>query len=245
LVEWENMETKILEKKHKRSRLGILLVIFFALCIISILVIRPAGPPIKSLDTLRESDIRQISLALEAYYDASGGKYPQSETLPNLIAPEVNLPADPGNGPCSSYQWISNMADPQKFCVWACLQDGKFYVANQKGVKISDKAPIDLNCGEETIKETFLIKGIPNEPEINVTVEDVSIPLDKNEAIKIYKAVVGEEPNCSFSYGGEKIECPIERIDNGWLIEVGIMGLNQRGFEINENNKTVNIYPGL
>ena len=97
-------------------------------------------------DYRRESDIRQVSLAMEMYYDQEM-KYLQSKTLPVAIGSYLDpVPQDPGNGPCSSYQWISNMSDSQQYCAWACLRDGKFFVASEKGTKKSDKAPTSLYC---------------------------------------------------------------------------------------------------
>lgn len=53
---------------------------------------------------------------------------------------------DPGQGPCSSYQRIPNSNDLQKYCVWACLENGKFFAASKKGTKLLEEAPTDLNC---------------------------------------------------------------------------------------------------
>jgi len=97
-------------------------------------------------DIEREIDIASISLAMETYY-VDKKNYLQSENLPVSIGSYLNpVPQDSGDGPCSSYQWISNINDSQKYCVWACLIDGKFYVASQKGVTSTDKAPTSLDC---------------------------------------------------------------------------------------------------
>lgn len=99
----------------------------------------------KSRDSRRESDIRQINIAMDMYYD-DNGKYVQSETLPNNIGDYLNpVPKDPTDIPCS-YQWISNMNNPQKYCVWTCLPDGNFIVANEIGVTTVNKTPTSLDC---------------------------------------------------------------------------------------------------
>jgi hypothetical protein len=97
-------------------------------------------------DIERKIDIVSISSAMEMYY-INKSNYFQSKDLPVSISSYLNpVPQDSGDGPCPSYKWISNINDSQKYCVWACLTDGKFYVANQKGVTSTDKAPVDLNC---------------------------------------------------------------------------------------------------
>jgi hypothetical protein len=97
-------------------------------------------------DIERKIDIVSISSVMEMYY-INKGNYFQSKDLPASIGSYLNpVPQDSGDGPCPSYQWISNINDSQKYCVWACLTDGKFYVASQKGVTSTDKAPADLNC---------------------------------------------------------------------------------------------------
>lgn len=53
---------------------------------------------------------------------------------------------DPGQGPCPSYQRIPNSNDLQRYCVWACLENGKFFAASEKGTKLLEQAPTDLDC---------------------------------------------------------------------------------------------------
>jgi len=101
-------------------------------------------------DSRRMSDMLQVQNIME-FYHVENGEYPQSITLPNQIMigeSLVLLPIDPGNGPCpDSYQWIPNMGiDSQKFCLWACLEKGSFYVVSHKGVQELDNPPMDLNC---------------------------------------------------------------------------------------------------
>ena len=101
----------------------------------------------KARDARRQSDIRQISLAMEMYYDKDS-KYFKSAAIPSAIGTYLDpIPKEPGSSPCDSYQWISNVSNPQKFCVYACLENGKFIISNEKGTKFLDQAPTDLNCG--------------------------------------------------------------------------------------------------
>ena len=148
----------VLIKRKNSSELFIflaLIAIIISYGLYSYILLDISKPHPKARDPRRQSDMHQISLAMEMYYDQFN-KYLQSETLPNSIGNYLNpMPTDPGSGPCSSYQWISNMSNPQKYCIWACseYEVGKFFVVSPKGVKTLDKAPTDLNCGEEVKKE--------------------------------------------------------------------------------------------
>ena len=100
----------------------------------------------KARDARRESDIRQINIAMDMYYKENG-QYVQSIILPNKIGDYLELlPKDPGNGPCSSYQWISNVNNPQKYCIYACLEEEEFFVASHEGIEILEEAPANLDC---------------------------------------------------------------------------------------------------
>jgi len=100
----------------------------------------------KARDARRIEDLRQISVVMILYYEDKG-KYPSSiNTLtsePYLLV----IPTDPGDGSCpGSYKWISNLQNPQKYCIYACLESGKFYAISPKGKKELDKPPTNLNC---------------------------------------------------------------------------------------------------
>ena len=74
------------------------------------------GGVARPTDARRQSDIRQINLAMEMDYD-DNGYYLQSQSMPVSVGTYLDpVPTDPGDGPCSSYQWISNMNDPQRYC---------------------------------------------------------------------------------------------------------------------------------
>jgi|GEM_PF-2292174 len=110
------------------------------------------GP--RSRDSGRISDISQISIAMEMYKDDNDGKFLQSEKIPSSIGGYLDVtPKDPCSNSKYYYHWISNINDSQKYCVWACLEGGNFFAASHKGVKKLDKAPTDLNCGEEVIEK--------------------------------------------------------------------------------------------
>lgn len=143
------------DRDPKKARRFIIVGFIFPLIWVAIsLIIIPlslGGAREKARDARRESDIRQISLAMEMFYDMGEngeyGEYLQSAIMPNAIGTFLNpIPQDPGNGPCSSYKWISNFSDSKRFCVYACLSDGTFVVANQKGTHPLNRAPTDLDC---------------------------------------------------------------------------------------------------
>jgi hypothetical protein len=100
-------------------------------------------------DTKRKDDIYQIGRALEMIY-AEKGSYPQSKIFPKKeVFKEylVEVPTDPGNGPCPSYQWINNLGQPDKYCIYACLENGKYFTFSPKGSQELSLPPKDLNCG--------------------------------------------------------------------------------------------------
>ena len=101
----------------------------------------------KARDARRMSDLQQMSIAMEIYY-GDNEKYFTSKTMPTEI-PGFELalvPKDPGSGPCPSYQWISNVSNPQKYCAWACLENGSYYVISHKEREKTLAAPVNLDC---------------------------------------------------------------------------------------------------
>jgi Mor family transcriptional regulator len=101
----------------------------------------------KARDARRMSDISMIRSAMEMYY-LDHGKYLTSKTMPERIEHYllVEMPKDPGSGPCPEYRWISNLKNPQKFCVFACLENGNFYAVSHKGTKELEEPPKTLDC---------------------------------------------------------------------------------------------------
>jgi len=111
------------------------------------------GPIIKGAqsqtrDAKRMADMRQIRDLME-FYRSIQGQYLSSKTMPTSIKMDssvVPISQDPGSGPCLYYQWISNIKNPQKFCVFACLENGKFYAVSHKGAKELEEEPKILDC---------------------------------------------------------------------------------------------------
>jgi len=82
-------------------------------------------------DAVRKADMYQIVTAQEMYY-AENDAYYISVSYPSKIGfymPET--PTDPKTG--GPYGWIDNTRDNQKFCAYADLERGGFYIASHKG----------------------------------------------------------------------------------------------------------------
>jgi prepilin-type N-terminal cleavage/methylation domain-containing protein len=76
----------------------------------------------KSRDAKRISDLKQLQLALEFYFDANGS-YPTALTPANLVTPGyiAAIPTDPVGG--GSYLYAYNLAVPTSYHIGATLED--------------------------------------------------------------------------------------------------------------------------
>lgn len=96
-------------------------------------------------DAIRKVDMRQIVTAEEIYFGIND-QYYQSVSYPtNIPGVMFQIPTDPtSKGP---YGWINNVGNSQKFCAYADLEKGGFYIASQKGNgEISTKPATLLDC---------------------------------------------------------------------------------------------------
>ncbi len=96
---------------------------------------------------------------------------------------------------------------------------------------------------EKTSYVTFTVYKEFQVESYNITVYNVSIPLSESEAIIVFEKIMGSKPKCWI--GENEVECPIEKIEYGWSIPDGIIGLNQGYLIINEQNRTAHWYPGI
>lgn len=117
----------------------------------SIVLVSLGGARGKARDARRVSDIRQISTAMELYYD-DGAAYLTSATMPTAIGTYLDpVPLDPGTG-TPAYGWIDNSAtgcdDDQKFCTYATLETDPvtYFAASHKGTKELESAPTTCDC---------------------------------------------------------------------------------------------------
>ncbi len=133
-----------------------LLVVLVIVSILATIVLVSLGSVrAKARDARRESDIRQMMLAMEMYYD-SVLKYPEKGTLGTTVQPPTVIgvylspvPEDPGATPpacVGGYQWRGNTGASQQYCLWACLESGVFFAASPKGTRMLENAPTGLDC---------------------------------------------------------------------------------------------------
>ncbi|XOA42778.1 MAG: type II secretion system protein [Candidatus Nealsonbacteria bacterium] len=141
-------------KKNKGFTLIELLVTIAIIGVLSGLVlVSLGGARSKARDVARQSDIRQISAAMELQY-SDDVQYPaitvdgsnrinSTSTTPNYLDP---WPEDPGGGShdCNSikgaYCAIANSVGPD-YCVFAALENGDFFTASDSGISTLISAP--------------------------------------------------------------------------------------------------------
>jgi len=145
--------------KNKGFTLIELLVVIAIIGILASIVLVSLGSAReKARDAKRQSDIRQISLAMEMYYN-DGQAYVATGTSPGSISSYLNpVPTDPGGGSdagCNdssgtAYQWVDNSSASSQYCMWACLENGNFFVASEEGTKEQSTEPTGL--GDDCIQ---------------------------------------------------------------------------------------------
>ncbi len=129
-----------------------LLVVIAVIGILSsVVLVSLGGARGKARDARRLSDIRQISTAMELYYD-DGAAYLTSATMPTVIGAYLpSVPLDPGTG-TPAYSWINNSVtgcdDDQQFCAYATLETSPvtYFAASHKGTKELAAAPTTCAC---------------------------------------------------------------------------------------------------
>ncbi|MBU4351270.1 prepilin-type N-terminal cleavage/methylation domain-containing protein [Candidatus Parcubacteria bacterium] len=143
-------------KKTGFTLIELLVVVTIIGIIASITIVSLGQIRKKARDSRRVSDVRQTMLALELYYD-DHLKYPEkgvvglAGSIPASIPPYLDeTPEDPGNIILAcypeGYRWWGNAGQAQKYCLWACLESGGFFVSSPKGAKLLENSPTDLDC---------------------------------------------------------------------------------------------------
>lgn len=150
-------------KKQKGFTLIELLVVIAIIGILaSVVLVSLGGARSKARDARRESDIRQISLAQEMYYDqyvmyastaitTATGTIGSNYAIGNYLNP---VPTDPGGGTvagCNNVVGQGYMSSPTtsnaEYCIWACLEEtGQYFMASEKGTRKSNVAPVLYTC---------------------------------------------------------------------------------------------------
>lgn len=134
----------------------LLVVILIIGFLSTVILVSLQGVRGKARDARRQSDIRQMMTAMELYYDDrlqyfEKGLIGTVVDFPSAITPYLDpVPQDPGHmmAACQpeGYRWWGNSGEPQKYCLWACLESGSFFAASPKGTKVLDSAPTGLDC---------------------------------------------------------------------------------------------------
>ena len=149
------------QKRKGFTLIELLVVISIIGILSSSILVSLGGARAKARDARRQSDIRQITLAMELDY-SDDELYSQIDgsSAPSRI-PCINPPAcdglDDGNyldptpkdpqGVGSPYGWIDNVntlftnCSSQLYCVYTPLEEGEWFVGSQKGSRKLDYNP--------------------------------------------------------------------------------------------------------
>lgn len=154
---------QIFAKKKKRgfTLIELLVVIAIIGILAGLVLVSMGGPRSKGRDAKREADIRQISIAMEMAYDDEEA-YPTTTVVAATGRLDITgigsylspLPRDPGGGSVTNcndtknapYKAYDNSSDTSQYCIWACLENGGFFVASEKGTLATDTEPANLDC---------------------------------------------------------------------------------------------------
>ncbi len=139
-----------------------LLVVIAIIGILSgIVLVSLGGARSKARDAKRQSDIRQISLAQEMYYDTVEGYALIEVGLDGrLTTTKIGtyldpLPKDSGGGKVvgcndtkdAAYKGFASLAGAQEYCIYTCLEGGtQVFAASEKGTTILTAEPTTVAC---------------------------------------------------------------------------------------------------
>ena len=112
-------------KQRGLTLIELLVIIAIIGILISVVVVSLGGARAGGRDTKRQTNIRQISTALELYYNENIA-YVQSAVMPTSIGTFLSqVPKDSESG-SSPYGWVDNSVsggnDDQDYCVYAILE---------------------------------------------------------------------------------------------------------------------------
>ena len=149
-------------RKSKGFTLIELLVVIAIIGLLASIVLVSVGPArAKARDAKRESDIRQINLAMEMCYDDSGcggvERYIAVDAGVNEVTeignymPTGAVPEDPTNISPYQYTWTANATPFQYYCAFALLEAPStttWFCASNKGVfsKEYEGPPSNTSC---------------------------------------------------------------------------------------------------
>ena len=155
---------KLFSKTKKRgfTLIELLVVIAIIGILATIVLVSLNTARAKARDARRSSDLHQISLAMEMYYDSqTPATYPAA--LPDaatlipaasaLLSPYMNpVPLDPSNSagpPDLRYYWTDTGSPTTRYCAWSRMEvptAATYIVSNPNGTKQTTTVPAVGNC---------------------------------------------------------------------------------------------------
>lgn len=155
---------KLFSKRTEGFTLIELLVVIAIIGMLASVVLVALGPARqRGRDARRQTDIRQISTAMELCFDdttcgAGKEKYVSTTGGANAVTNIdtdsspcylCEVPKDPTDSGSQQYIWIDNSASTDKFCLYAQLEAGDtpWIAASEKGTRMDlSVAPVGLSC---------------------------------------------------------------------------------------------------
>lgn len=140
-----------MEPKRGFTLIELLVVIALIGILSTMVLVSMGGARGKARDAKRESDIRQMVLAMELAY-SDDEKYPQSQEAPLIIQSSKRVyldpvPTDPKVGN-PRYKWRDNSigasthCGSQNYCIYAQMEDtGGYFAGSEKGARHMDTEP--------------------------------------------------------------------------------------------------------
>jgi Tfp pilus assembly protein PilE len=137
-------------RKKKRSPVVIIIIIIIVGIVpiigilSSIVLVSMSGAREAARDATRKADMRMIVTAQELYFGMNGAYYVSTNYPQKIGTYLAETPKDPGE---NAYTWVSNISNPQRFCVYATLEEGGYYTASYFGnFQCSDTTPTLDDC---------------------------------------------------------------------------------------------------
>jgi prepilin-type N-terminal cleavage/methylation domain-containing protein len=149
-----------LRKKKGFTLIELLVVIAIIGILATIVLVSLNTARAKARDARRSSDMHQIALAMEMFYDSqTPASYPNIADAAALIPAASAIgtymnpvPLDPSNSagpPDLRYYWTDTGAPSSKYCAWSLLEvpaTPTYVVSNPNGTKQTTTVPTTANC---------------------------------------------------------------------------------------------------